>query len=49
MRAGHFYNQALDDPMHRRLVFDFLEDRAGRLWVALPGGLSELKRQNRAT
>jgi len=42
MHDGHFSNQALEDPMHRRLSFDFLEDRAGKLWVAMPGGLGEL-------
>ncbi len=49
MHAGRFYNETLDDPMHRRLVFDFLEDRAGRLWVALPSGLSELERRGART
>ena len=43
MHDGKFYNQALEDPMHRRLSFDFLEDRAGKLWVAMPGGLSEIE------
>ena len=28
--------------MHRRLAFDFLEDRAGKLFLAMPGGLYEL-------
>lgn len=42
MHDGHFFNQVLEDPMHRRLAFDFLENRAGKLFVAMPGGLNEL-------
>lgn len=42
MHNGRFYNQVLEDPMHRRLSFDFLEDRSGKLFVAMPGGLKEL-------
>ncbi len=42
MHNGRFYNRVLEDPMHRRLSFDFLEDRAGKLFVAMPGGLYEL-------
>lgn len=31
------------DVLNRGLVFDALEDSTGRLWLALPGGLGELK------
>jgi signal transduction histidine kinase/ligand-binding sensor domain-containing protein len=43
MHDGHFVNQFINDPLNRRLALDFMEDRAGRLWVALPAGLSELQ------
>ena len=43
MHEGRFINQFINDPLNRRLAFDFLEDREGRLWAALPGGLSELQ------
>ncbi|MGA2215727.1 MAG: two-component regulator propeller domain-containing protein [Bryobacteraceae bacterium] len=34
LHDGHFVNHALNDPLNRRVAFDFLEDRGGRLWVA---------------
>jgi signal transduction histidine kinase/ligand-binding sensor domain-containing protein len=43
MHDGRFIKQVIDDPLNRRLSFDFLEDRAGRFWAALPAGLSELQ------
>lgn len=43
MRDGHFMNQVVEDPFNRHITFDFFEDRAGKLWVAGPGGLSELE------
>ena len=43
MHDGHFDNPVVKDSMHRRLVFDFLEDRTGKQWLALPAGVSELE------
>lgn len=43
LHDGHFVNHALNDPLNRRVAFDFLEDRGGRLWVASPAGVSELE------
>jgi signal transduction histidine kinase/ligand-binding sensor domain-containing protein len=43
MHDGRFIKQFIDDPLNRRLSFDFLEDRAGRFWAALPAGLSQLQ------
>jgi signal transduction histidine kinase/ligand-binding sensor domain-containing protein len=42
MHDGHFENLKLDYPLNRRVVFDFLEGRDDRLWVASPGGVTEL-------
>jgi signal transduction histidine kinase/ligand-binding sensor domain-containing protein len=42
MRDGHFSTLVVDDPFNRQITFDFFEDHAGKLWVAGPGGLSEL-------
>jgi len=43
MHDGHFQNQAVKDPMNRRLVFDLLNDSKDRLWLATPSGLRQLK------
>jgi signal transduction histidine kinase/ligand-binding sensor domain-containing protein len=43
MHDGRFIKQVIDDPLNRRLSFDYLEDRTGRFWAALPAGLSELQ------
>jgi ligand-binding sensor domain-containing protein len=43
MHDGHFVNHVLNDPLNRRVAFDFLEDRGGKLWVASPAGVSELE------
>jgi signal transduction histidine kinase/ligand-binding sensor domain-containing protein len=43
MHDGRFIKQVIDDPLNRRLSFDYLEDHAGRFWAALPAGLSELQ------
>jgi ligand-binding sensor domain-containing protein len=43
MHDGRFVNPVLNDPLNRRVAFDFLEDRGGKLWVASPAGVSELE------
>jgi signal transduction histidine kinase/ligand-binding sensor domain-containing protein len=43
MHDGRFVNHVLNDPLNRRVAFDFLEDRSGKLWVASPAGVSELQ------
>jgi signal transduction histidine kinase/ligand-binding sensor domain-containing protein len=43
MHDGHFINPVLNDPLNRRVAFDFLEDRNGRLWVATPAGVIALE------
>jgi len=43
MHDGRFINHVVDDPFNRHITFDFFEDHSGRLWVAGPGGLSELR------
>jgi len=43
MHDGHFVNPAWNDPLNRRVAFDFLEDRDGREWVATPAGVIELQ------
>jgi len=43
MHDGRFIKQVIDDPLNRRLSFDYLEDRTGRFWAALPAGLSQLQ------
>ena len=42
MRAGHFSNYSLPDPLGRAVVFDALEDRRGRVWAAGPGGVYQM-------
>lgn len=44
LHDGHFVNPVMNDPLNRRIAFDYLEDRSGRLWVASPAGVSELDR-----
>ena len=43
MHGEHFDNYTPPDPLGRRNVFEALEDSRGRLWLAEPGGLSELR------
>lgn len=43
MHDGRFSTIVPDDPLGRRLVFDALEDRTGRIWVADSSGLNELR------
>jgi len=33
----------MNDPLNRRVAFDYFQDRRGRLWVASPAGVSELE------
>lgn len=40
---GNFSVFRPPDPLGRQFVFDSLEDSSGRLWLALPGGLGELR------
>jgi signal transduction histidine kinase/ligand-binding sensor domain-containing protein len=42
LHDGHFVNPVMADPLNRRIAFDYLEDRSGKLWVASPAGVSEL-------
>jgi signal transduction histidine kinase/ligand-binding sensor domain-containing protein len=43
LHDGYFVNPVMRDPLNRRVAFDYLQDRAGRLWVASPNGVSELE------
>jgi len=43
LHDGHFVNLVWNDPLNRRVAFDFLEDRSGRQWVATPAGVVELE------
>lgn len=43
MHDKHLTTYRPPDKLNRGLVFDSLEDAEGRLWLALPGGLGELK------
>jgi signal transduction histidine kinase/ligand-binding sensor domain-containing protein len=43
MHDGHFINPVWNDPLNRRVAFDFLEDRSGCQWVATPAGVVELE------
>ena len=42
MINGRFDNAVVHDEMGRRLVFDFLEDRQGTFWLALPSGVARM-------
>ncbi|HUI78187.1 MAG TPA: two-component regulator propeller domain-containing protein [Bryobacteraceae bacterium] len=42
LHAGHFTTFRPRDPLQRESVYDSLEDSKGRLWLALPQGLSIL-------
>ncbi|HTC35864.1 MAG TPA: two-component regulator propeller domain-containing protein [Bryobacteraceae bacterium] len=42
LHDGYFVNPVMNDPLNRRVAFDYLQDRNGRLWVASPAGVSEL-------
>jgi len=42
LHDGYFVNPVMTDPLNRRVAFDYLEDRNGKLWVASPAGVSEL-------
>ena len=43
MRDGRFTTYIPPDPLARFNVFDVLEDSTGRIWLATPGGLAELR------
>jgi signal transduction histidine kinase/ligand-binding sensor domain-containing protein len=43
MHDGHFVNPVWNDPLNRRVAFDFLQDRSGKLWLAAPAGVIELE------
>jgi signal transduction histidine kinase/ligand-binding sensor domain-containing protein len=42
LHDGYFVNPVMNDPLNRRVAFDYFQDRGGRLWVASPAGVSEL-------
>jgi signal transduction histidine kinase/ligand-binding sensor domain-containing protein len=42
LHDGYFVNPVMNDPLNRRVAFDYLQDRSGKLWVASPAGVSEL-------
>ncbi len=43
LHDGYFVNPVMNDPLNRRVSFDYLQDRSGKLWVASPAGVSELR------
>ena len=43
MHGGRLTTFRPPDPLARESVYDSLEDRAGRLWLALPQGLAQLQ------
>ncbi len=43
LHDGYFVNPVWNDPLNRRVAFDFLQDRSGRQWVATPAGVIELE------
>ncbi len=43
MHDGRFVNTVWNDPLNRRVAFDFLQDRSGKQWVATPAGVIELE------
>jgi signal transduction histidine kinase/ligand-binding sensor domain-containing protein len=43
MHDGRFTTYSSHDPLGRRIVFDSMEDSRGRLWIAAPAGLTELR------
>ncbi len=43
LHDGYFVNPVMTDPLHRRVAFDYFQDREGRLWVASPAGVSEIE------
>jgi signal transduction histidine kinase/sugar lactone lactonase YvrE len=43
MHGGRFTLFVPPDPLSRMLVFDALEDSHGRIWLATPGGVIELR------
>jgi len=43
LHDGYFVNPVMSDPLNRRVAFDYLQGRNGKLWVASPAGVSELK------
>src|SRR5262249_36879188 len=46
MSRGHFTTYVPPDPYARFNVFDAMEDSTGRIWLATPGGLGELRGDN---
>ncbi len=49
LHDGYFVNPVMNDPLNRRVAFDYLQDRNGRLWVASPAGVSELEGSRQRT
>jgi len=47
MDGTHFRNYTPPDPLGRKGLFDAMEDRQGRLWLATPAGLGELPKHLR--
>ncbi len=43
LHDGYFVNPVMRDPLNRRVAFDYLQDRSGKLWVASPAGVAELE------
>src|SRR6202030_152962 len=43
LHNGHFGKFVPKDPLSRVLIFDALEDSAGRIWLASGGGLGQLR------
>jgi signal transduction histidine kinase/ligand-binding sensor domain-containing protein len=43
LHDGYFVNPVMKDPLNRRVAFDYLQDRSGKLWVASPAGVSQLE------
>ncbi len=42
LHNGVCASYSINDPLNRKIVFDFLEDHGGRLWLASPGGLDQI-------
>jgi signal transduction histidine kinase/ligand-binding sensor domain-containing protein len=43
LHDGYFVNPVMNDPLNRRVAFDYFQDRNGKLWVATPAGVVELQ------
>jgi signal transduction histidine kinase/ligand-binding sensor domain-containing protein len=49
LHDGYFVNPVMTDPLNRRVAFDYLQDRNGKLWVASPAGVSALENNRSRT